>query len=113
MHRARDEFQANLAGAFIGWGIPTAASIQNVRRAAPGVTIFASGGLRDGIDIAKSIALGATIGGMASPFLKAAAQSLELTIDAIRLIQRQIQVCMFAAGVKDLEQLRQTPLIQN
>jgi isopentenyl diphosphate isomerase/L-lactate dehydrogenase-like FMN-dependent dehydrogenase len=50
---------------------------------------------------------------MASPFLKAAAQSLEHTIDAIRLIQRQIQVCMFAAGVRDLEQLRQTPLIQN
>jgi isopentenyl diphosphate isomerase/L-lactate dehydrogenase-like FMN-dependent dehydrogenase len=32
MHRAKDEFQANLAGAFIGWGIPTAASIQNVRQ---------------------------------------------------------------------------------
>jgi len=113
MHRARDEFQARLAGAFIGWGIPTAESIQNVRRAAPGVRVFASGGLRDGIDIAKSIALGATLGGMASPFLKAAAQSLEHTVDAIRLIQRQIQVCMFAAGVKDLEQLHQTPLINH
>lgn len=113
MHRARDEFQARLAGAFIGWGIPTAESIQNVRRAAPRVKVFASGGLRDGIDIAKSIALGATLGGMASPFLKAAAQSLEHTVDAVRLIQCQIQVCMFAAGVKDLEQLRQTPLIHH
>ena len=110
MHRAQDEYQARLAAAFIDWGIPTADSILNVRRAAPRVAIFASGGLRDGTDIAKSIALGAVLGGMASPFLKAASRSLEDTIRTIRLIQRQIQVSMFAAGVRDLNQLRQTPL---
>ena len=110
MHRAQDEYQARLAAAFIDWGVPTADSILNVKRAAPQVAIIASGGLRDGTDIAKSIALGAVLGGMASPFLKAAARSLEDTIQTIRLIQRQIQVSMFAAGVRDLDQLRQTPL---
>ena len=72
MHRARDGSQTRLAAAFLDWGIPTAESILQVRRAAPGIPIFASGGLRTGLDIAKSIALGATLGGMAIPYLKAA-----------------------------------------
>jgi isopentenyl-diphosphate delta-isomerase len=110
MHRAQDEYQARLAAAFIDWGIPTAESILNVKRAAPEMLVFASGGLRDGIDIAKSIALGATLGGLASPFLKSAARSLEDTIQTIRLIQKQIQVSMFAAGIRDLDQLHQTVL---
>jgi isopentenyl-diphosphate delta-isomerase len=73
MHRAPDDFIRQLAGTFVGWGIPTADSILNVRKAAPGTIIFATGGLKDGLDIVKCIALGATLGGMASQFLKAAA----------------------------------------
>lgn len=112
MHRARDETQARLAAAFLDWGIPTVEAIRNVRRAAPGLIIIASGGLRDGIDIAKCIALGASLGGMASPFLKAAVQSVEKTLEVIRLIQRQLQVCMFAAGAGNLERLRQIRLLE-
>lgn len=110
MHRAKTESQARLAAAFIDWGIPTAQAILNVRKAAPQLTVFASGGIRTGIDIAKCIALGATLGGMASPFLKAAARSVEDTIQTIQEIQREIQVCMFAAGAKNLDELSHTPL---
>ena len=110
MHRARDDGQKRLAAAFIDWGIPTAESIHMVKQAAPGVVIFASGGLRSGIDIAKTIALGATLGGMANPFLKAAAQSLDATIQNIREICHEMQVCMFAAGAGNIEQLHQTQL---
>ena len=112
MHRAPDEFMRQLAAAFVGWGIPTAESIELVKTAAPGVRIFASGGLRDGIDIAKCIALGATLGGMAGPFLKAAAQSTEAAVDAIRLIVQQLRVTMFAAGAGNLESLRTSPLMR-
>jgi isopentenyl diphosphate isomerase/L-lactate dehydrogenase-like FMN-dependent dehydrogenase len=49
---------------------------------------------------------------MASPFLKAAVRSLEDTIQAIEEIRRQIQVCMFAAGAGDLDQLRGVELIE-
>ena len=112
MHRAEDEKQANLAAIFVDWGIPTAESILNVRKSAPGLAIFASGGLRTGIDIAKCIALGASLGGMAAPFLKAAAISVDQTIDVIKEIQRQIQVCMFAAGIRNLDDLKDTPLIK-
>jgi isopentenyl-diphosphate delta-isomerase len=112
MHRARTESGARLAAAFINWGIPTAESIMNVRRAAPDLPVIASGGLRNGLDIAKCIALGARMGGMASPFLKAASQSLEQTIETIQEIRHEIQVCMFAAGARDLEGLQNTPLVQ-
>jgi isopentenyl-diphosphate delta-isomerase len=110
MHRATTQSQARLASAFIDWGIPTADSIQLVRQAAPGLFVFASGGLRTGIDIAKCIALGATLGGMASPFLKAAAISLDATIQTINEIKREIQVCLFAAGANNITSLQNTPL---
>jgi isopentenyl-diphosphate Delta-isomerase len=112
MHRAESESQARLAAAFINWGIPTADSILQVRQEAPGITIFASGGLRTGIDIAKCLALGAVLGGMAGPFLKAAVKSSESTVQTIREVRREIQVAMFAAGAANLKILRETPLVE-
>ena len=106
MHRAPDEFTRQLAATFLGWGIPTADSILNVKKAIPEMTILASGGLKDGLDIAKCVALGATLGGMAGQFLKAAAVSAEDTVEAMRLVKKQIEVTMFATGVKTLEDLR-------
>jgi isopentenyl-diphosphate Delta-isomerase len=113
MHRAKNESQARLAAAFIDWGLPTADSILNVRSVAPKLPILASGGLRNGIDIAKCIALGAVLGGMAAPFLKAASRSMEETMLTIHEIQREIQVCMFAVGAADLEALNMTTLQEN
>ncbi|MFO3796661.1 MAG: type 2 isopentenyl-diphosphate Delta-isomerase, partial [Anaerolineales bacterium] len=105
MHRASDDFTRQLAATFVEWGIPTAQSILNVRRAAPDMMVFASGGLRNGLEIAKCLALGAKLGGMASPFLKAAAISTEKVIETIRLTSRQIQVTMFACGAASLKDL--------
>ena len=105
MHRAPDEFTRQLAATFVGWGIPTSDSILNVKKAVPEMTIFASGGLKDGLDIAKCIALGATLGGMAGQFLKAAAVSTEQAVEMMKLTKRQIEVTMFAVGVEKLEGL--------
>jgi len=106
MHRAPDEFARRLAGSFTGWGISTAESILNVKKAAPGMTIFASGGIKDGLDIAKCVALGASLGGVASLFLKAAAVSSEKATEMIKLTKKQIEVTMFAAGAGRLEELK-------
>jgi isopentenyl-diphosphate delta-isomerase len=106
MYRAPDEFTRELAATFVGWGIPTADSILNVRKAAPEMTIFASGGLKDGLDIAKCIALGATLGGMAGQFLKAAAISTKSAVQMMKLTKRQIEVAMFASGVEKLDGLK-------
>jgi len=112
MHRAPDEFTRELAATFVGWGIPTAESILNVKRATPEMTIFASGGLKDGLDIAKCIALGATLGGMAGQFLKAAAISTKSAVQTMKLTKRQIEVTMFATGVGTLADLKAGRLIK-
>ena len=106
MHRAPDEFTRQLAATFVGWGIPTAESIVGVKRAVPEMTIFASGGIKDGLDIAKCVALGASLGGMAGHFLKAAAISTENVIETMELVKRQIEVTMFATGAGTLASLR-------
>jgi isopentenyl-diphosphate delta-isomerase len=106
MYRIKDEHLANVAASFRGWGIPTADSILLVKKGAPQVRIIASGGLKNGVDIAKCIALGAALGGMAGPFLKAAVRSLDNSIQTILEFKREIQVCMFATGCADLEELR-------
>lgn len=111
MHRAPNEFTRELAATFVDWGIPTADSIQMVRRAAPDMKVFASGGLRDGLDIAKCIALGAMLGGMAGKFLKAAAISAERAEESLRLTKKQIEVTMFAAGCRDVKSLSQVVLL--
>ncbi len=110
MHRAPDEFTRQLAATFVGWGIPTAESIVGVKRAVPEMRVFASGGIKDGLDIAKSIALGATLGGMAGQFLKAAAISTEKAVEMMKLTKRQIEVTMFACGAGTLHDLRQGKL---
>jgi isopentenyl-diphosphate delta-isomerase len=112
MHRAQDPAQRRLAAAFIDWGIPTAEAIINVRRAAPQVAVIASGGLRHGVDIAKCLALGARLGGMAGPYLKAAVQSAQTVVDTLNEVRREIQICMFAAGAGSVEDLQRIGIVQ-
>jgi isopentenyl-diphosphate delta-isomerase len=109
-YRAPAARHANVARAFADWGIPTADSIRYVVEAVPGLPVIASGGLRDGIDIAKCIALGAEIGGMAGPFLKAADRSIDAVRQLIWELSTQIQIAMFVSGAADIPALKRTPL---
>lgn len=113
LFRAPDDLHRRVAAAFRDWGIPTAESVQMVKRAAPDLPVIASGGLRSGIDIAKAIALGATLGGMAGPFLKAATVSSEAVMDTLEETIRVLRIAMFSAGAGDIETLQKTPLISN
>jgi isopentenyl-diphosphate Delta-isomerase len=112
MYRADTESQRKLAAAFADWGIPTAEAILNVRETSPNLTIFASGGLRSGVDIAKCVALGASLGGMAGPFLKVAVESHGAILEVIYEIIREIQICLFATGSKNIDQLRQNKIVK-
>jgi len=111
-HRIKDESRVRLASVFSDWGISTSESILNVREIAPNVKIIASGGIRNGVDIAKSIALGATLAGIAGPFLKTAVQSQEQTISMIEEINAVLRISMFAVGAKDIQTLAKTQLIK-
>ncbi|MDZ7843825.1 MAG: type 2 isopentenyl-diphosphate Delta-isomerase [Anaerolineales bacterium] len=111
MHRARTESQRRIASTFINWGIPTAESINLVKSAVPDLQIFASGGLRSGVDLAKCLALGATLGGMAGPFLQAANHSAESVVEAIQVIKKELEITLFAAGAENLQELAKIELI--
>jgi len=110
MHRSQDEIQAQLAANFIGWGNPTSELVTDVRQALPEIPLIASGGLRSGIDIAKCIALGADMGGIAGPFLKAAVQSTEAVMATLKKVEAEMRICMFATGSPNLTALSQTEL---
>jgi isopentenyl-diphosphate Delta-isomerase len=106
MHRAETEDQARLAAAFADWGTPTAEALTQVHRVLPDVPLIASGGLRSGIDMAKCLALGADLAGMAGPFLKAASNSTEQVVAVIEHVATEIRLCMFATGSLNLHALR-------
>jgi len=113
MHRTQNESQARIAASFMRWGIPTSEVIRNIRDLSKDLKIFASGGIQNGIDIGKCIALGADLGGMAGIFLKAAAESLDKTVETIKEIRREMHICMFLVGAGNLEELKNTMLIEN
>ncbi|SBV51455.1 isopentenyl pyrophosphate isomerase [Xanthomonas bromi] len=109
--RAMDPADRAVAMAFADWGIPTPASVQAVRRALPAVKLIASGGIRDGVDVAKAIRLGADIAGKAAGVLRAATVSTEAVVAHFEVVIRQLAVACFCTGSADLAALRQARLL--
>jgi isopentenyl-diphosphate Delta-isomerase len=104
--RASTNLQRELGKTFGDWGIPTAACIDGIHRAHPDIPLIASGGLKDGVDIAKAIALGATLGGFALPFLRAADTSTAAVTELVELTIAQLRTVMFCTGNIDLHALK-------
>ena len=73
-----------------------------------GGPIIATGGLRSGIDIAKAVALGADLGGMALPLLKPAMESDDALFRAVEAIHRELAVAMFLTGSRTVGDLAHT-----
>jgi len=101
-----------LTEAFGGWGIPTAESLQMVREEIDDLVVVASGGIRTGIDMAKAIALGADLVGVALPLLRPAVESADAVIKVIKQILFEFQTTMFCIGAKNLADLRETPFLK-
>ena len=88
------------------WGVPTAKSLQMVKDEVDDLIIIASGGIRSGIDMAKAIALGADLVGVALPLLRPAVESAEAVIRVIKQILLDFQITMFCIGAKRLADLK-------
>lgn len=108
-HRGTDPLLQAAASAFAGWGLPTADALLAVRAACPEACIIASGGIRDGIDVAKAIALGANLCGIAAPVVQAAADGEEQAEFALQVVIEQLRVAMFATGVSTIDELQTRP----
>ncbi|WP_181706666.1 type 2 isopentenyl-diphosphate Delta-isomerase [Chthonobacter rhizosphaerae] len=100
-----------VALAFAGWGIPTAIAIADVRAACPEATVIGSGGVRDGVDAAKAIRLGADLVGQAAGVLQQATVSTEAVVEHFQVVMRQLAVACFCTGSRDLAALREAPLL--
>ncbi len=111
-HRTLHPYLRETANAFVNWGIPTAECIIQIRQSFTSIPLIASGGLKDGIDIAKCIALGANMGGLARQFLLSAAVSEETLNTTALAITRQFQIAMFAVGAKNIIELRNNKIIR-
>lgn len=92
----RDPRAHDVATAFGDWGVPTVQAIAAARRAAPRLPIIASGGLRDGVDAAKCLALGAVAAGLARVLLVAA--QADRAHDALAAVVAQLRIATWAAG---------------
>ena len=109
---ARNKIKIHLGELFWDWGIPTAISLIEAKRAVKKKTpIIASGGLRNGLEVAKCIALGADMCAMAYPFLLAAAQSLDNLFEYMNLLLAELKSTMFLLGSKNIEMLKSSRYI--
>lgn len=108
--RASSAQQRAVAMAFADWGIPTDEALCAVRAALPTMPLIASGGIRDGIDAAKALRLGADIVGQAAAVLTSALHSADAVIAHFETLIEQLRVACFCTGSANLRQLRLAPL---
>ena len=115
--RAKDAKQRRLGNTFADWGIPTAECITGIRALSDGLEnsavlpLIASGGLRNGLDAAKALALGADLAGMALPFLQAASQSEAAVAELCEALIAEIVTVLFCTGCASLSELRQDRIL--
>jgi len=99
-------------GTFLDWGIPTAASIIETKAVAKNSTIvIGSGGIRNGLEIAKSIAIGADISAIAQPFLRNAYKNSKNVESYIETLISELKISMFLTGSKKIEDLKNSEYV--
>lgn len=105
-HDSLPEEQGDRLGlVFQDWGIPTPSALCALKPYRDVLTLIASGGIRSGIDMVKAMALGASLSGMAAPFLAPAMESTRKVVDLIEALRREFRTAMFLLGIGNTDQL--------
>lgn len=111
LHRAisrGDRVSTELGRVFREWGIRTVQSVVECSEAE--VEVMASGGVRSGVDVAKSLALGADVAGAALPFLEPATEGVEEVEKELGRWEAGLRAAVFLTGSGDVEELEEVPL---
>ena len=106
MYRQTDPIRKALCQTYRGWGIPTVQALQGLEGLPKEILRISSGGLRNGLDVAKSIALGADLAGFARKFILAADKGYEELQNSIQLIILELKTAMFLCSATDLNSLQ-------
>ncbi|MFY0614522.1 MAG: type 2 isopentenyl-diphosphate Delta-isomerase [Hyphomicrobiaceae bacterium] len=109
--RAPNQLQCEIAEAFRDWGIPTAQAIMSVREACPDALLIGSGGIRNGLDCARAIRLGADMVGIAAGVLPNALEGTGAIRDKLIATIEQLRIACFCTASQNLDELRAAPLI--
>lgn len=104
--RAKSQVTQQVGLTFRDWGIPTALSVATVHQAVPSLPLIATGGIRDGLTIAKAVALGAKLCGIGLPIFKAALESEEAPFSVIETFTQGLRTAMICSGARDLSALQ-------
>jgi isopentenyl-diphosphate delta-isomerase len=107
MVESRRSDNPELGELFADWGIPTPVALQLMKPYCHEVELIASGGIRSGIDMAKSIILGAALCGVARPFLNPARESADAVRAAIRRLKREFTTTMFLLGAGKVDNIKE------
>ncbi|MDV2998751.1 MAG: Isopentenyl-diphosphate delta-isomerase [Chroococcopsis gigantea SAG 12.99] len=110
--RANNDLQRNLGRTFADWGLSTARCLEEIRALSPDIPLIASGGLRNGLEVAKTLALGADLAGLALPFLKAADESDSAVRDFVELLMAELKTALFCTGNDSIEKLKSSRVLE-
>lgn len=100
-----EEEREDLGLTFQDWGIPTPQALMSLKKYRDRITLIASGGIRSGLDMAKAMVLGASLCGIAAPFLKPAIESADKVVKAINTLKREFVTAMFLLGAGRVKSL--------
>lgn len=108
-HARGDERNRNIGLLYRDWGIATPIAI--VEASPARLPLIATGGVRSGLDVARALALGATLVGMGFPFLKAASESYEAVCKLLEATVAELKVAMQLSGAATITQLQQVDIV--
>jgi len=102
--------RTSLGEAFWDWGIPTVASIVESIQSAK-LPVIASGGVRSGMDVAKALALGASLASVSQPVLEAAVKGSKETEQLLYCLIDELRNVLFLVGSENIASLAKVPLV--
>jgi len=105
-----NDVQRRLGYVFWDWGIPTAVSVAEVSQTVS-IPVIASGGIRNGLDVAKALALGGSLTSLSQPVLRAAFKGVKETVRVLSLLIDELRNGMFLVGTDSVKALRETPIV--